>query len=48
MRFIIHYNGRYEDEIEICGDTIEEIREIAFKESKSRGWDIEDCWSEEI
>ena len=48
MKFLIHYSGRYEDEVEISGGTIEEIREIAFKESESRGWDTKDCWSEEV
>lgn len=48
MKFIIHYNGVYEDEIIIEGDTIEEIKETAFTECDKRGWDSKDCWSERI
>jgi len=48
MKFIIHYDGRYEDSIVIEGDDIEEIRERAFVEEESRGWKPENCWSEEI
>jgi hypothetical protein len=46
MRAIIHYNGQYEDSIEIKGDTIRELREIAFGEINKRGWKEECCWSE--
>ena len=48
MKFIIHYNGEYEDSIVIEGNTIEEIREKAFVEGDKRGWNREDCWSEQI
>ena len=48
MKYKIHYNGAYEDEIIIEGDTIEELREKAFLECDKRGWNREDCWSEEI
>ena len=48
MKFRIHYNGEYEDSIVITGNTIEEIREKAFAEGDKRGWNREDCWSEQI
>ena len=48
MKYKIHYNGSYEDEIVVSGDTIEEIREQAFYEGDKRGWEKENCWSEEI
>lgn len=48
MKFKIYYNGRYEDEIVVEGDTIEEIKEIAFSECEKRGWDANDCWSERL
>lgn len=48
MKFIIHYNGKYEDSIVIIGDDIEEIREKAKSETSSRGWDEKHCWSEKI
>lgn len=48
MKFIIHYNGKYEDSIIITGDDIEEIREKAKNETSSRGWDEKHCWSEKI
>lgn len=46
MKVTIHYNGRYEDELSFCCDTIEEAREIAYRESEARLWDMKDCWSE--
>ena len=48
MKFEIWYNGKYEDNIIIEGDTIEEIREQAFVETEKRGWDKKDCHSERI
>ena len=48
MKYKIHYNGAYQDEIIVDGETIEEIREKAFSEGDRRGWDRQDCWSEEI
>lgn len=48
MKFIIHYNGKYEDDIVIEGDTVEEIKEIAFAEGEKRGWNANDCWSERL
>ncbi len=45
MKFRIH-NGDYEDSIIIEGETIEEIREKAHKETSKRNW--KDCWSEEL
>ncbi len=45
MKFRIH-NGEYDDSIVIEGETIEELQEIAKKETEKRGW--KDCWSEKI
>lgn len=45
MKFRINCN---EDSLEIEAKTIEEIREIAFKETASRGWKQDDCWSERL
>lgn len=46
MKFRIYYND--EDELIIEGETIEEIREIAFAECERRGWERNKCWSEKI
>lgn len=46
MKAIIHYNGQYEDSIEIEGNTIEELRKVAYEEINKRGWKEEHCWSE--
>ena len=46
MKFIIHYDGRYEDELVVEGETIEEIREKADIGTKRRGWKYQHCWSE--
>ena len=47
MKAIIHYNGAYDDEIELCTDSIEELREKAYAECQDkRGWEEEKCWSE--
>lgn len=48
MKFKIHYNGAYEDEIVVEGDNIEEIREQALAECDKRGWQYENCWSEQL
>lgn len=48
MKFRINYSGDYEDSIIVTGETIEEIREKAFYEGDKRGWEKENCWSEEI
>jgi len=50
MEFRIHYDygGDTTDSLDVEGDTIEEIREIAKKETEQRGWDEANCWSEEI
>ena len=45
MKFRIH-DGNSEDSLVIEGETIEELREKAEKETSKRGW--KDCWSEEI
>lgn len=46
MKVTIHYNGRYEDELRFECETIEEAREIAYRESEVRGWEEKHCWSE--
>lgn len=48
MIFKIHYNGSYEDEIIIKGESIEEIKETAFNECEKRGWETNSCWSERL
>jgi hypothetical protein len=49
LTFKIHYNsGDYSDEFIISGESIEEIRHIAFEECERRGWNINQCWSEKI
>lgn len=51
MKFEIHYSvGDYEDYIVIEGDTIEEIKEIAQRETNARGLTEEKnhLWSREI
>lgn len=48
MKYKICYNGKYEDELEIEGETLEEIRNIAFIETERRGWDSKDCYSYKI
>ena len=48
MTFKIHYSGDYSDEIIIHGESIEDVRQLAFAECARRGWDIQKCWSEEI
>ena len=45
MKFRIH-NGEYEDSLVVSGDTIEDVRKAADKETEKRGW--KDCWSEEL
>lgn len=45
MKFIIHCN---EDELVIEGDTLDEIKKIAYAETAHRGWKESDCWSERI
>jgi len=42
------FNRRYDDFIILEGETIEEIKEKVANESNSRGWEDEDCWSEEV
>lgn len=46
MIVIIHYNGKYEDSIEIEGNTIGELKVVAYEEINKRGWEEEHCWSE--
>lgn len=47
MLFKINYIPT-EDYIIVEGDSIEEIRAIARKETDLRGWDSKDCWFEKI
>lgn len=46
MRAIIHYNGKYQDELVVTADTFAELKEKAVLEARSRGWEDEYCWSE--
>lgn len=48
LKFRIHYNGRYSDEIIIEGETVEEVREFVYQECEKRNWDTGDCWSEKL
>lgn len=53
MKFRIHHSkmveGReVEDSIVLRGDSIEDIQKQAAEETKKRGWDEANCWSEEI
>lgn len=48
LRFKIHYDGDYKDSFVISGTSLEEIREQIYAECKRRGWQPEDCWSEEV
>jgi hypothetical protein len=48
LKFKIHYNGDYEDDVVITGETIGEVRNKAFSEGNKRGWKEEYCWSEEV
>lgn len=34
------------DSIKIKGNTIEELKEVAYEEVNKRGWKEEHCWSE--
>ena len=47
MKVIIH-NRKYEDSVEICEDSLEEVRATAVYESVRRGWDIADMWGEVV
>jgi hypothetical protein len=47
MKFKIHYEGAYTDEIIVSGESIDEIRDKVFAECERRGWEKEKCWSEE-
>lgn len=48
LTFKIHYSGEYEDSFMISGKSIKEIREKAYQECTKRGWNIDNCWSEEV
>jgi len=47
MKVIIH-NRKYEDSVEICEDSLEEVRATAMYETERRGWDVADMWSEVV
>ena len=46
--FKINYNGKYEDNFVVSGETIKEIGEKTLKELKRRNWKREDCTSEQL
>ena len=47
MKFEIHGSiNEYEDSIIIEGESIEEIKEIAKRETSKRSWT--NCWSEQL
>ena len=46
MKAIIHYAGDYADVITVYADTLEELKEIALRETDFRGWEHKHCWSE--
>ena len=46
MKAIIHYDGDYIDAITVQADTLEELKEIALRETDFRGWERKHCWSE--
>lgn len=48
MVFKINYQGLYSDYVIIEGETIEEIQEKAKQEMAYRGWEEENCWSENL
>lgn len=51
LKFRIHYEIEdWKDHIDIGGETIEDIKEIANKELEKRGLDVvkNNVWSEEI
>ena len=49
MKFRLHFEYKdFEDYIDIKGETIEEIRQVAFREMNRRGVDTSQCWSEEL
>jgi len=45
MIYKIYYDGKYEDNIQIEAETIEELREIAKRECDYRGWEEDNCSS---
>lgn len=48
LTYKIHYNGEYQDEIVITGESISEIQAKAYAECEKHGWDAGKCWSERI
>lgn len=48
MIYKINYEGDYTDYFIVEGETIEEIREKTKTECQARGWNENDCWSEDL
>lgn len=48
MKYLINYDGEYQDSLVVEGETIEEVREKAFSEGDKRGWERENCWSKKL
>lgn len=46
MIVTIHYNGDYVDTLIFGCSDMEQAKEIAHEECKSRGWEEKYCWSE--
>ena len=47
MKIRIH-NNRFNDSVDISGETIDELRKIAKMEISKRNWNEADCWSEKM
>ena len=48
MIYKIHYEGDYTDYFIVEAPTIEEVQKITKKECQTRGWNENDCWSENL
>lgn len=49
MKFRLHFEiNEIDDYIDVEGETIEEIKEIAYFEMDRRGVDVSQCWSEAL
>ena len=50
MTFYVHFSwpDGTDDQIAICGETIEEVRQKALAAMLERGVDERTCWSEEV
>lgn len=42
------YNRKHEDSLKVSGDSVMDIQQKAEEELKKRGWNIEDCYSEQL